>query len=343
MTGSKSNTLIVSFIGLAAALTTLAPGIHAQDGSRDEKRWQAVAPGRVEPVSGEIKIGAPVVGRISDVLVKPNDKVFAGELLVRLDLDEARARLVAADAQIALRKRARNDQAASARASDRRKAEDAVFDSEKAAIDAQASVDEAGIGLRAGNRTIADLEAARTALRRAQDRLRVDKAELRKLEADSTVPLPNANEGQLNVARTEWLATEMALEKMQIRTPIAATVLQVNTRTGEVAAPGTPLLVVGDLSALRVRTEVDERDFKDVKIGQAVVIRAAAFRGQEFAGTVSAIAPIVDSGRINSGSQRNLTDVNVVEVIVDVAEPGPLTVGMKVDVYFRQAEAAQRQ
>jgi HlyD family secretion protein len=128
-----------------------------------------------------------------------------------------------------------------------------------------------------------------------------------------------------------------------IRAPIAATVLQVNARAGEVASPGAPpsLLVLGDVSSLRVRTEVDERDFTDVKIGQTVMIRAPAFRGKEFTGKVSSIAPIVDAARINSSTQRGMTDVNVVEVLVDLAEPGPLTVGMKVDVYFRQ-DTAQR-
>jgi len=30
-----------------------------------------------------------------------------------------------------------------------------------------------------------------------------------------------------------------------------------------------------------------------------------------------------------------MTDVDVVEVLVDLTEPGPLAIGMKVDVYFR--------
>ena len=51
-------------------------------------------------------------------------------------------------------------------------------------------------------------------------------------------------------------------------------------------------------------------------------MRAAAFRGREFAGKVSFIAPIVEPGRINARGQRNLTDVDVVEVLVDLAEPG---------------------
>jgi hypothetical protein len=46
--------------------------------------WQAVAPGLVEPVSGEIKIMVPVVGRISIVAVAVDDKVVAGEPVLHL-------------------------------------------------------------------------------------------------------------------------------------------------------------------------------------------------------------------------------------------------------------------
>ena len=149
---------------------------------------------------------------------------------------------------------------------------------------------------------------------------------------------------QLNVARTECGAAEAALEKLTIRAPIAGTVLQVNAAAGELASPSSPqpLVVLGDVSALRVRAEVDERDFGDIRIGQSRVVRAAAFRGREIAGKVSLIAPIVETGRISRG-QRNLTDVDVVEVVVDLAEPGPLAVGMKVDVYFRHDGAARQQ
>src|SRR5215471_5275831 len=86
--------------GLAFAAAVLAPGMGGGEGglataaeTPDSKLWQAVAPGRVEPRSGEIRIVAPVVGRIGEVLVKVNDRVFTGEALVRLDDDETRARL----------------------------------------------------------------------------------------------------------------------------------------------------------------------------------------------------------------------------------------------------------
>ena len=276
-------------------------------------------------------------------MVKPNDKVFAGEPLIRLHDNEIQARLAATEAQIAVRKRTRNDQNPSSRASDRRKAEDAVADAEKAVIDTRAVFDRIAFEMRAGRGSNVDLESARSALSRAQDRLKQQKAELRKIEADSNTPLPTQAEGQLNIARAELLVAQAAVEKLTIRAPVAGSVLQVNAKPGELAGPSSaqPLVLLGDLSALRVRGEVDERDLAEIRIGQPVLVRAAAFRGREFPGKVSFIAPIVETGRINARGQRSLTDVDVVEVLVDLAEAGPLAVGMKVDLYF-QHEGAQR-
>jgi HlyD family secretion protein len=330
--------------GVAAAAAALVPMIRAEEAGRasrvetpDDKRWQAVAPGRVEPLSGEVKIAPSIIGVVGEVLVKANDKVFAGEPLVRLIDGEAQARLATAEAQIALRRRARNDESPSSRASTRRKAEDGVADAEKALVDAQAGVDKAAIERRAGRGSDADVDGARAALLRAQDRLKQQKAELRRVEADTNTPLPTQAEGQLNVARTELAAAQAAIDKMTIRAPIGGTVLQVNIKAGELASPsGTqPMVLLGDVSTLRVRAELDERDFGEIKIGQPALVRAAAFRGRDFAGKVVFIAPIVEPGRINSRGQRSVTDVDVVEVLIDLAEPDALAVGMKVDVYFR--------
>jgi len=332
----------------AVAIVAVAAQMRAQERPRaaetpDERGWQAVAPARVEPWSGEIKIASAVVGRIGDVLVGVNDKVFAGEPLIRLEDDEARARIATAEAQIALRKRARNDQSTSSRAAERRRAEDWVGDAERGVFDAQTALDQAAGAKRAGRATDADLTAARAALSREQDRLKQRRSELRGLEDDKTTPLPTQSEGALNVARAELLLAQAELEKLTIRAPVAGTVLQVNAKPGELATPSAqPLLLIGDISALRVRAELDERDFGEIKLGQPVLVRAPAFRGREFSGKVSSIAPIVDAGRINARDQRGLSDVRVVEVLVDLSETGPLAVGMKVDVFFRHDGLARQ-
>jgi HlyD family secretion protein len=344
----RMKTGLIAVLGIVAVVA-IAAQMRAQEGVRppeppEDRGWQAVAPGRVEPWSGEIKIAAAVVGRIGEVLVGVNDKVFAGEPLIRLEDSEARARVATAEAQIALRKRARNDQSTSSRAAERRRAEDWVADAEHGVFDAQSAVDQAAVAKRAGRGSDADLAAARAAMSREQDRLKQRQSELRTLEDDKNTPLPTLNEGQLNVARAELLLAQAGIEKLTIRAPMAGTVLQVNAKPGELAAPaaGQPLLLIGDISALRVRAELDERDFGEIKVGQPALVRAPAFRGREFPGKVSSVAPLVDAGRINARDQRGLTDVRVVEVLVDLAEGSPLAVGMKVDVYFRHDGPARQ-
>jgi HlyD family secretion protein len=373
LTGWKAKSAVLGAVAVALGLAVLAARTGEQESARagrpeaaDGKRWQTVAPGRVEPVSGTIKIAAPAMGVIAQVLVKVDDKVFAGEPLVRLVDTEARARLAAAEAQVAFRLRARNEESAPAaspprarpaprarptprpqgevamanadKGAARRRAEDALADADKAVMEAQAALDKAVVDRRSDATSNAAVEAARAALGRARERQQQQKAELRRIEADPSTPLPTFAEGQVNVARAEAAAAAAEIERLTIRAPIAGTVLQVNAKAGELAAPSNaqPLLVIGDVSALRVRAELDERDLGEIKIGQPAVIRADAFRGRDFAGKVSFIAPIVEPARINSArGQRNVTDVDVVEVLVDVAQPDLLAVGMKVDVYFQ--------
>jgi HlyD family secretion protein len=304
-----------------------------------ERSWQAVAPGRIEPCSGLIKVAAGAMGIVDKVLVKVNDKVFAGEALIHLADDELKARLAAADAQVSMRERARDEKSASGSAKTRRNAEDAVADAEHGVDNARAAVDRAAARFRASGGSDADLTAARLALTRAQNELSTRQVQLRSIEDDS--PLPTAGEGQLSVARSEYDVARSALEKMTVRAPIDGTVLGVNVRLGESVSPASPQppVQIADLSSLCVRAEVDERDIGSVKLGQAVTVRAAAFPDREFDGTVSSIAPIVEPGRLEPPGSRDQASPDVVRIMVDLKAPGELTTGMKSDVYFRSEEA----
>jgi HlyD family secretion protein len=310
----------------------------AASAQQNERRWLAVAPGRVEPPSGIIKVAAPTIGIVSKVLVKINDTVFAGEPLILLNDDEIQARYAAAETQAAMRRRLRNEQSASGKAGERRSAEDALADAETAVFDAQNAVDRAAAEWRASGAPTTALTNARTALARAQDELSRRQAQLRTVES----PLPTPLEAQVATARGDLAFARVNLEKLKIRAPIDGTVLQVNINPGELAAPSAlqPLLLIANLSTLNVRAELDERDVNEIKVGQPATIRAAAFPDREFAGTVTSIAPLVEPSRLGGRSQSNRTDVDVVEVIVKLNQPGPLTAGMRVDAYFGQEKAA---
>ena len=142
-----------------------------------------MAPGRVEPPSGIIKVASPAIGIVTKVLVKVNDTVFAGEPLILLNDDEIQARYAAAEAQAGMRRRLRDEQAVTGKALERRRAEDAVAEQETAVFDAQAAVDKAAAQWRASGGPVAALTSARTALVRAQDELVKRKDQLRGIEA----------------------------------------------------------------------------------------------------------------------------------------------------------------
>jgi HlyD family secretion protein len=108
---------VLGVFGVAAVVVGTARLVSAQDTARISTGdsiagWQAVALGVVEPGTGEIKILAPVVGRIAEVSVAANDTVVSGEPLLRLDDEGAQARAATARAQVAIRERVRNQKAA---------------------------------------------------------------------------------------------------------------------------------------------------------------------------------------------------------------------------------------
>jgi HlyD family secretion protein len=336
-------------LGIALVAGLIAVLVPGRDGvpsatavataQQNERRWLAVAPGRVEPPSGIIKVAAPTIGVVSKVLVKVNDTVFAGEPMILLSDDEVQARYMAAEAQAAMRQRLRDEQAAG-RAGDRRRAEDALADAETAVFNAQSAVDRAAIAWRATGAPSTDLTQARSELARARDELARRQTQLRGIEA----PLPTPNEAQVISARGDLNLARVNLEKLRIRSPIDGTVLQININPGELAAPSAlqPLLMVANLSTLNVRAELDERDLSDVKVGQKAQVRASAFGDREFAGTVISIAPLVEPSRLSGRGSGNRSDVDAVEVVVKLTQPGPLTAGMKVDVYFAPDKSAEK-
>ncbi len=310
-------------------------------------RWDASAPGRVEPDGGEVRIGAVMPGRIADVTVKPNDRVSAGDLLVRLSDDEALARLNAARAEAAVRKRERDTNEANpaelVRA--RRQAEDTVTESEAALSRARAEFDAALADFRRGvsGATQERVDQQRAAVRTAEAKLETDRTALRRAEAANAIPLPTRFEAALTAARADLSLAETALERLRIRAPRDATVLSVTARVGEIASPSPEqvLLLLGNVAALKVRAEVEERDAAKVRVGQLVVVRSDAYPDREFNGKVASLAPTLGPGKLGQRGPRRPNDVDVLEVVVDVDGQPPLLPGMRVDVFFRPVETVE--
>lgn len=322
---------------------TASTGSKAKnDAAAIKPTWAASATGRVEPKSGEVRITAEVGGRIVDVAAGLNDRVKTGDLLVRLDDDDALTKVAAANAEAQVRVRERNEEDARGLQQERRNAEDDLASAERAVFGAQQEFDDVLDKKRNNNGSDDDVDKARTKLADANKKLADERADLAAVNAKSAMPLPTRLEAALSVARAELTGAELGVEHTRVRAPFDGTVLNVMAKEGEVAAPSpeNTLVVFGDLSAMKVRAEVEERDAAKIHVGQRVVVRADAYPDQDFEGRVGSIAQSLSQPNIVSRGPRRPNDVEVLEAMVDLDGLPPLLTGMRVDVFFKHDATA---
>ncbi len=306
-------------------------------------QWVASAPGRIEPKGGELRIGAQAAGKLVEMHARINDKVMAGDLLARIDDEDLQARLIAAEAEVSVRKRERDGESVNGQAKDRRTADDAVAASERALFSARRELDRVSVAARAGALTAEDVTKVRTNVAAWVERVATDRANMRKVHTQSGMPLQTRLESGLATARAELSQVETAIQRTRVAAVADGTVLQVIAKVGETVAPSpdVALLTVGDMSSLRVRAELEERDVSKVRVGQSVVVRSDAYPGREFAGKVAIVAQALAPARLASRGPRRPNDVDVLDVQIDIDGETPLMPGMRVDAFFAPASTAQ--
>ncbi len=319
-----------------ATLSTAAPTPEIVLGA-GKTQWSASAPGRVEPQDGLVRIGAQAPGKVTQVLVEMNDSVQAGDLLAMLDDDDALARVEAGVAEAAVRHRERDEEEAKGLAAKRRQAEDDAYQAERARFTARMQLDQLQLLAAKGARQDAEIKAARDALNSAEERVVKRKAALNKLQSDPQMPLPSRMESSLALARAELAVAEAGMHRTRIRAPSDGTILKADTHKGETVTPSPEnvLFVVGDLSALRIRAEIEERDIGKIRVGQKVLARTDAFPGETFTGKVDKVARALGPPQIPNKGRVRLADREVLQVLINLDARTTLLPGMRVDVFFQ--------
>jgi HlyD family secretion protein len=241
---------------------------------------------------------------------------------------------------VLVRKRERDAEAAVGRfAIDRRVAEDAVFNTERQLATARAELERVLRARRVSTAPVTEeaIQTERSAVATAVEKLDVDRLALKKASSAQGVPLPTRVEAGLTAARAELSLAEASFERTRIRAPSDGTVLQIFPRVGETAAasPEQALLTMGDLSQMRVRAELEERDVSRVRVGQAVVVRSDAFPGRDFLGKVVSLAKTLAPAKLSQRGVRRPNDLDTLEIIVDLEPSDGLLSGMRVDVFFK--------
>lgn len=91
---------------------------------------------------------------------------------------------------------------------------------------------------------------------------------------------------------------------------------------------------MGDISALNVRAEVDERDIGRIRVGQVAFVRADAYGSEKFNGKVGRVVLSLTPKRLRTGNPSEPVDRSVLEVLIALDAPGPLVSGLRVDAFI---------
>ncbi len=104
-----------------------------------------------------------------------------------------------------------------------------------------------------------------------------------------------AAEGQLKSARGKYEGAQAQLSFAEIRSPIDGVVTDRPLYAGEMAAAGSPLMTVMDLSQIVARAHIDQEQAAALKVGDPAKLTVTGI-ADEIAGKVSMISPALDAG-----------------------------------------------
>ena len=224
--------------------------------------------GRVEPVQ-DFQAHAQVAGVVEQIYVDVGDKVKAGQLLLRMDDADAKARLASAQSALQAAQLAVSD-VEHGGSQDERNTYAADLNSARQ----QRQTDAADL---AALQQLQEKGAASPAeVATAQQRLQMDDNRQHSIEQHSTQRYGDADRAraraQLADARAAVAAAQSSYASDNIHSPLAGTVYQIPISQYDYVAAGADLIYVADLSRLLVRAYFDEPEIGDLAVGQPVKI-----------------------------------------------------------------------
>ena len=312
-----------------------APNAPAAAAAEPPRESTVVGPGRIEPASEEVRVGAELEGRLQEVRVEEGARVHQGDIVAVIENQDYRARVSLAEADVASREAELQRVIAGARAEERQEAASAVKEAEAALANARAELKRYET-LYAEHLTAREqVEVRRTTV--AQDEARLEAARHHQDLVDAAARQEDRSraEAQVELARSRLEETRSLLAKTTIRAPIAGVVLRRHFRTGETVAAGEPIVTLGDLTRLRVRMELDERDIARVHVGQEAWCTADAYGTRRFSGRVSRIGQMLGRKNIRTDDPAERVDTKVLEALIDLEAGTVLPPGLRVDVYLK--------
>jgi HlyD family secretion protein len=314
---------VLTFVNLRPAPVPVQLG-RAEITSDNAPAATLVASGYVVP-HYQVEVGSKVMGKVAWIGVEKGDKVKKGQILVRLEEDEYRARVESARGALAT---------------------------------AQANLEQLRNGSRPEEiaRAQAEMEGAKATYERTRELVAArvySQQQLDDAKAQYDVALKNYELAKLGPrqeaidqaraavtqAQGDLAYAQTQLDATQITAPIAGTILDRVVETGELVTTmftgdrGAKSYVVSlaDLSDIRVELDVNESDFGRVSMDQSCDIVLQAYPNKHYPGKVVEISPEANREK------------GTVQVKVQISKPDELVrPQMLARVSFQQAVSGEK-
>jgi HlyD family secretion protein len=259
--------------------------------------------GNVQPID-DFQPHAQGAGVVEDIYVDVGDKVKPGQLLLKMDDADAKARLASAQSALEAARLALSDITHGGTQDERN-----TFASDLTRAKAQVQQNQAILTAREqlqqkGSASPAEVADARQQLEAAQNNLH-------SVEQHSTQRYGDADragaEAKLADAQAGFAAAKSSYDSVNIHSPLAGTVYAIPVDQYEYVAAGVDLIYVADLNRIQVLAYFDEPEVGNLANGQPVKIVWDAKPDKVWHGHIS-VAP---TSIITYGSTRNVGQASI--------------------------------
>jgi HlyD family secretion protein len=347
----KRTVLLIAAVAFVLTVSLTLYSLGRQNDRQAQPSLQAIqvepliaGPGRVEPVSEDIKLGSELSGKLRSVNVEEGDPVHKGQVLAVLENDDYRAEVLSARADVAAKEARLRKVLNGARPQERSealssvRAAQAVMQNARSEADRHQKLYEAGV-------------VSREEAERYVREYHVARAEYQESVQHHSLVDDRAREEDIAFARADLQMAQARLEdarakyeKTLIKSPIEGVVLRKHHRSGESVSNSStvpdPILTVGDTHVVRVRVDVDETDVDKVHVGQKAYVTADAFGKQKFWGRVVRVGELLGPKNVHTDQPNERVDKKILETLVQLDGGTQLPMGLRVDAYIIGDEVA---
>jgi len=323
----KKRWIVLVIAGVVAV--ALAIAFRIAQGGRASKQTAIRVSGNIEATVAQVSF--KTAGRVARRWVAEGETVTNGQVVASLDRIELEQELAMRRAEALTAQAALDELEAGARLEE---IEEVSAQLEVARAEARRAENERARQkeLFENNATSArEFEAADAAARAALARVEEGQARLTLLKKGPRKERIAAARARLEQGRQAVALAETRLNDATLASPLSGVVLAKGIEDGEYVVPGTPVITVGDLEHVWLRSYLNETDLGRVTIGQSVEVRTDTYPGRTYTGRLSFISSQAEFTPKNVQTTKERVKL-VYRIKVDLANPDQsLKPGMPAD------------